>query len=64
MIGERRKVHKAARADKIAESDRQQVPLPGMELEQERKPLAPNTETADQMTTAQTRKRHEVAVGA
>jgi hypothetical protein len=56
LIGECRKVHKAARADKISESDRQQMPLPGMELVQERNPLAPKTETADQ-TTAQTRRR-------
>ena len=57
MIGECRKVHKAARVDKIAESDRQQMPLPGMELERERNPLAPKTETADQKTTGQTRRR-------
>jgi hypothetical protein len=56
LIGECRKVHKATRADKIAESDRQQMPLPGMELEQDRTPLAPKTETADQ-NTAQTRRR-------
>jgi hypothetical protein len=56
MIGECRKVHKATRADKISESDRQQMPLPGMELEQDRTPLAPKTETADQKT-AQTRRR-------
>jgi ParB-like chromosome segregation protein Spo0J len=57
MIGECRKVHKAARADKIAEGDRQQMPLPGIKREQEGNPLAPKAETADQMTTAQTRRR-------
>lgn len=57
MIGECRKVHKAARADKIVESDRQQIPLPGIKREQEGNPLAPKTGTADQMTTAQTRRR-------
>jgi hypothetical protein len=57
MIGECRKVHKVAKADKIAESDRQQMPLPGIKREQDGNPLAPKTETADPMTTAQTRRR-------
>lgn len=57
MIGECRKIHKAARADKIGESERGQMRLPGTELEQDRTPLAPKTETADQRTTAQTRRR-------
>ena len=57
MIGECRKVHKAARPDKIAETDRQQMPLPGIKREQEGNPLASKTETADQMATAQTRRR-------
>lgn len=57
MIGECRKVQKVAKADKIAESDRQQMPLPGIKREQEGNPLAPKTDTADQKTTAQTRRR-------
>jgi len=55
MIGECKKVQKAARTDKMAQSDRRQMPLPGTELEQERTPLAPKTETAE--TTAQTLRR-------
>jgi len=55
MIGESRKVQKAARTDKIAESDRRQMPLPGTEMAQEHTPLAPKTDNAE--TTAQARRR-------